>query len=302
MAEKVSVIIVTYNGIKWIDKCVGFLRNSTIPVTPIIVDNCSTDGTTSLIELTYPEVILIKSDVNLGFGKGNNIGLQKALTLGCDYFFLLNQDAWIESNTVEELILAHQNNLNYGILSPVHLNGLGDKLDFAFSHHISATNTPNLLSDLYFSRPKQIYESKFINAAAWLISRSCLEAVGLFDPIFPHYGEDDDYAFRTLSLGYKIGVVPKVKIYHDRNETNNSNLNLNVQRSYIRSLLKIKNSGGLFWGRFIYALKTDIDTFFTFLMYRRFKEARVKVVVIFRLVKNLKQIHKSYLLTNKSIK
>jgi GT2 family glycosyltransferase len=302
MAIKVAVVIVTYNGLQWIDKCVGYLRNSTIPVIPIIVDNCSTDGTASYIEKAYPEVTLIKSDINLGFGRGNNVGLRKALDIGCDYFFLLNQDAWIESNTIEDLITTHKDNMEYGILSPFHLNGLGNKLDFYFTHHLSAKSTPNIFSDLYLSQAKEIYNTQFVNAAAWLISKSCLKNVGFFDPIFPHYGEDEDYANRVLSLGFKIGVVPKAKVFHDRNETNNSNLKLNIQRSYIISIIRIKKSGQSFWSSFLYSLKVDFDSFITLLMFRKFKEAMVKAKVILMLIRNSRQVRNSFLLTKKNIK
>ncbi|GAA4426793.1 glycosyltransferase family 2 protein [Pontibacter saemangeumensis] len=296
MATKVAVIIVTYNGLQWIDKCIGLLRNSSLPLTPIVVDNCSTDGTTSYIENNYPEVMLIKSNINLGFGKGNNLGIEKGLALDYDYFFLLNQDAWIESNTVEELVVANRNNPQYGILSPMHLNGVGSSLDSLFSRYLSSYNIPEIISDLYLSKLQPVYTTNFINAAAWLVSRKCLETVGLFDPIFPHYGEDEDYAHRTLSLGYKIGLVTTVKIFHDRDNREPLNISLNLQRSYIKNVLNIKNLNGKFLANLVFVLKSEIDQLFTYLIFRRIKEAKVKGKVIYKTISNLRPIHKSYLL------
>jgi len=91
---KVSVIIVSYNFEQWIDRCLGSLRRSTSPISVIVVDNGSKDKTTQIIEKNYPEVHLIKTGANLGFGKANNIGIRYAMEQGADYFFLLNQDAW----------------------------------------------------------------------------------------------------------------------------------------------------------------------------------------------------------------
>ena len=90
---KVFVIIVTYKGKRWYDRCFGSLRQSTIPLQTIVVDNASNDGTVDYIRENYPEIYLIESKENLGFGKGNNLGLRYALDHGCDYVFLLNQDA-----------------------------------------------------------------------------------------------------------------------------------------------------------------------------------------------------------------
>jgi len=56
----------------------------------------------------------------------------------------------------------------------------------------------------------------FVNAVAWLISRECLETIGGFDPLFFHYGEDDNYSQRVIYHGFKIGVLLKVFVIHDR--------------------------------------------------------------------------------------
>jgi N-acetylglucosaminyl-diphospho-decaprenol L-rhamnosyltransferase len=97
---KVVVIIVTYNGAGWIEKCLNSLRNSSLNTDVIVIDNASTDETVSLIENLYPEVELVKRANNLGFGQANNIGLRMALDQNADFVFLLNQDAWIDQDTI----------------------------------------------------------------------------------------------------------------------------------------------------------------------------------------------------------
>ena len=72
---KVFVIVVTYKGMQWYDRCFTSLRNSTIPIQTIVVDNASGDGTVEYIKENYPEIMLIESKENLGFGKGNNLAL-----------------------------------------------------------------------------------------------------------------------------------------------------------------------------------------------------------------------------------
>ena len=93
---KIFAIVVTYNGMRWYDRCFGSLRNSDMPVETIVIDNASTDETVSYIKEHFHEVCLIESKENLGFAKANNIGIKRALDNGADYVFLLNQDAWVE--------------------------------------------------------------------------------------------------------------------------------------------------------------------------------------------------------------
>lgn len=83
---KIYFIIVTYNAMKWAEKCFSSLRNSSIPVHTIVVDNGSIDGTQDYIKSQFPDVELIQSAENLGFGKANNIGIEKAYKNGADFF------------------------------------------------------------------------------------------------------------------------------------------------------------------------------------------------------------------------
>lgn len=117
----VFVIVVSYKGGQWYDHCFSSLRASTMPLNIVVVDNASNDGSTDYIKANYPEIILIESQKNLGFGQANNKGIRYALDHGCDYVFLLNQDAWIEPSSIEILVKIHGKNGKFGILSPIHL-------------------------------------------------------------------------------------------------------------------------------------------------------------------------------------
>ena len=128
---KVAVIIVTWKGMKWIDNCLAGIRKSTCSVTTFIVDNASPDETPDYIAQNYPEIRLTRSKENLGFGKANNIAIAQAYREGFDYFFLLNQDAYLQPYTVERLLQIASTN-KYAIVSPMHLNGDGSHIDFYF--------------------------------------------------------------------------------------------------------------------------------------------------------------------------
>lgn len=212
MINNLLVIIVTYNAMPWIEKCIGSVLDSTVTSDIILIDNGSNDGTQQYVKQNYCNVIFKQSENNIGFGRANNIGLQYALENNYDYIYLLNQDAWVMPNTFELLIEHQKNNPQYGILSPIQMQA-GMQ---AFDRNFSNLCTPELFSELYFGKVKSIYSVHFVMAAHWLISRQCLFTVGGFSPTFPHYGEDTNYIDRAIYHGFKIGIVPYVEAVHDR--------------------------------------------------------------------------------------
>lgn len=209
------IVVVSYNGLRWIDACL----KSCVNYPTIVIDNASIDKTTSFIETNYPNVILLKQSINLGFGQANNIGIRYALDHGAEHVFLLNQDAYLVDNVLEKLLFFQKLNLDYGILSPIHITGNQKKLDKNFSNFMLKEKTGQFYSDFVIGNPlAPVYEVPFVNAAAWLLSKKCLEIVGGFDPLFFHYGEDDNYCQRASYHGFKIGVLPQVFVIHDREE------------------------------------------------------------------------------------
>ena len=228
---KVFAIIVTYNGAKWIEKCLTSLINSSIKTKIIVIDNFSKDNTIEIIKENFPEILLINSEENLGFAKANNLGIRYSLDQGADFFFLLNQDAWIENDTIEKMINAFEIKKDAGIVSPIHTNGSKTNLDSAFVNYIANQYTPHFISDLYFNKLSACYETNFINAACWLISRNCIEKVGGFDTsIFYHYGEDENYCQRVIYHGFKIYVVAITTICHDREDRGLKRIEENEKR------------------------------------------------------------------------
>ena len=206
---KILVIIVSYNFERWIDHCLGSLRQSAYPVDVVVIDNASKDRTIERIKQDYPEVRLIESQSNLGFGRANNIGMQIAISEGYTHVFLLNQDAWIGPDTIGILVKLSLVHPECGILSPVHLTGKGDKPDPGFGQYANIKDLAELPQKEWVSIP-------FVNAALWLIPVSVLKKMGGFCPLFYHYGEDKDFVNRLNFHHLKIGYSPQVFGYHDR--------------------------------------------------------------------------------------
>lgn len=234
-------IIVTFNGKEWIERSVESLLSSTFPSNIIVVDNASIDGTVDIIREKFPMVELVESETNLGFGKANNIGIRKAFEKGADYFFLLNQDAWVKRDTVEKLIQIQKDFPRFHILSPIHLNGLGDAIDINFQDYLANKKSPGFISDLFLQKLKPVYEGSFVNAAAWLVTSKCIQLLGGFDPLFQHYGEDTDFINRAQGKSLKLGIVPAALIYHDRDQTGKMNEMYYKNIIYNRALLYLKS-------------------------------------------------------------
>lgn len=207
----VCVIIVSYNFMPWIHRCLPSLKASIQPATVMVIDNGSQDETCRIIREQYPWVELIENRDNLGFGRANNIGIELAMKRGFEFLFLLNQDAWIEIDTLGNLIKAAHEHSSYGILSPVHLNGRGDAADFGFSEYTGIKNRKEAMQ-----LADEVTPYPFINAAMWLIPASVIRETGVFAPIFAHYGEDRNWVLRLQKRGYRLGLVKSAFGYHDR--------------------------------------------------------------------------------------
>ena len=212
---KIYAVIVTYNAMQrdWIDRCLQSLQTSTVPLTPIIIDNCSTDGTSEHVPATYPDVIWLPQDKNLGFGQANNVGIRYALEHNADYVLLLNQDAALAPDAIEKMLAVSDGE---SLLSPLHLNGDGTRIDELFRY--SLRQSVNLMADDLLIRYQlsPSYESAEICAACWFMPVALIRKIGGFNPLFFHYSEDNNYYHRMVYHGVKTLLVPDAHMYHDR--------------------------------------------------------------------------------------
>lgn len=212
---KIYSIIVTFNAMRndWINRCLSSLRDSTVKTIPIVVDNCSTDGTREFVPSQYPEVVWLPQNKNLGFGQANNIGIRYVLENNADYVLLLNQDASLHKETIRYMLEASDGT---SLISPLHLNGKGSGFDNIFRLYSLPLNS-GILEDLLINDSMAIsYESGEICAACWFMPISIIEKIGGFNPIFFHYCEDNNYYHRMRYHGIKTLLVPRAKMFHDR--------------------------------------------------------------------------------------
>jgi GT2 family glycosyltransferase len=236
LEKKITVVIVTYNGEIWIKKNIDSLLKSNYPIDIIVVDNASTDQSIALLK-EYKNIQLIQNNTNLGFGKANNIGINSAIKNGADAVFLLNQDTWIFENTITLLAEKLFENPNLGIVSPMHYSADETILDSSFNTYYNNNETE--------IDSNSIRIVPFVNAAAWLVSKECLQKVGYFEPVFNHYGEDRNFCDRVHYHKFKIGIVKNAAICHDRIVKLNSNKIL-LQSQYLVFIQIINCNNSLF--------------------------------------------------------
>jgi len=216
--EKVYAIIVTYNGLKWYDRCLGSLRKQTVKVTPVVIDNGSSDGTVDYIREHFPEAYVIDAKENLGFAKANNVGLKYALEQKADYVLLLNHDAWFTTDDgLERMIAQAEKHPEYWIVAPLQVYASSGRIESETERHLQCSCTPDydFMSDSLRGTLQDIYPSEYSCAYCWLLPRKTIETIGGFDPLFYHYGEDDNYQQRVRYHGGMVGVCPKVEVAHD---------------------------------------------------------------------------------------
>ena len=280
--KKVLVIVVSYNGVKWLERCLGSVTGDAVSVPGMAVDvyvwdNDSTDGSADFVASHFPSARLIRSAENLGFSIPNNKGMEYALQRGYDYVYLLNQDAWLEKGALETLVAAAEANPEYAVLSPLQMTDGFKELDRQFAKRagfggdtLSRTVAsrplppaepagPSLLSGRGWPEvPERVSPPKpvpFVMAAHWLVRVEALTKTGLFnETLFPFYGQDDDWCNRARYHGYKIGVVPAARAVHDRAERPEP-LDKTVFRNYYNgSLVRLCNVNRPLWLQFLWVL------------------------------------------------
>lgn len=209
LSKKASVIIVTYNHARYMrDLLSSVIAND--PLEVIVVDNGSSDGTVEIVK-QFPEVKLIKSPKNLGYGGGNNLGVRHAKG---EYVVILNPDTKVEKNWLEELLkpLEKEEKL---ITTPKILLYNGSKINTCGNivHFTGLAFTRGFNED-----PKKFETPEYLNGlsgACFAIKRDNYLEIGGFDENFFAYMEDTEFSWRAHAKGFRILYVPTSIVYHD---------------------------------------------------------------------------------------
>ena len=177
----------------------------------VVVDNNSEDGSLEQAMKLFSRAYFIKNDDNIGFSKGNNIGIRYALEKFADYVFILNNDTLVEKNTLSLLIDAMENYPLAGIGSPLVFAPDNTSVWFA-GGNIHWKNMK--ASHLYKIESEAPYPTEYISGCAMLVKKDVFKKIGLFDERFFLYYEDADFSFRAKEAGFKLIIIPSAHIRH----------------------------------------------------------------------------------------
>ena len=210
----VSVIIVNYNGKHYLKKCLSSLASQSYPaIEVILVDNGSCDGSVEYVKKEFTSVRIIESRKNLGFAKGNNLGIKEA---GGELIATLNNDTQVSSRWLEELVSAMAQDERVGMCASKMLfmknPGMINSTGICISR--SGTCWDRGIFEPDTGQYESMEEVFGPCAGAALYRRRMLEEIGLFDEDFHAYVEDTDLAFRGRLSGWKCLYVPKAVVYH----------------------------------------------------------------------------------------
>ncbi|MDL1982911.1 MAG: glycosyltransferase family 2 protein [Deltaproteobacteria bacterium] len=216
--SKIVVIVVNYNGFDDTVACLESLQLTGYDNFQIIVvDNASKINPLLELMRRFPDVIYLRSEKNLGFTGGNNLGLKKAYALKPKYIFLLNNDTVVSKNILSELYSFMENNPKMGLIGP--LNYYFDKKNIIAFSGANLNRNNGMMTFLYSDKKlsdikERIISCSFIIGAAMFIRADLIEQIGgLYNDYFLT-SEESELCIKVADLGYQLAVITSCCIWH----------------------------------------------------------------------------------------
>jgi GT2 family glycosyltransferase len=222
-----SIVIVTWNCKVYASDCVASIegQRGDISMEVIVVDNASSDGTPEMIAEQFPKVRLIRSDRNLGFARGNNVGIP--VTRG-KYVCLINPDVRVGAGCLEKMVAYMEQEPSIGLLGPK-MFGAEGKIGRSTMRFPTIWNSlcRALALDVVFKRSaifggflmrdfkhNSIQDVDVLNGWFWMTRRDAMDQVGLLDERLFMYGDDLDWCRRFHLAGWRVVFYPDADAIH----------------------------------------------------------------------------------------
>lgn len=205
MNETVHIVVPYYRGERFIFKCVGSLLQQTVPTMIWVVDN----DPSGLQHAFDPErVNVIRTKKGIGYGRAANIGVYRAISEGASKLVVSNQDVIFEREAIEKLRISNSSD----IYLPVILNYGDDNLSTYFVR-VSEQKNGLKVSDIDTEADREI-PVKHGYGACLAFSGKLVDEIGLFDPVFLMYGEDEDLFHRVRKAGGELKLCTGSRVHH----------------------------------------------------------------------------------------
>jgi GT2 family glycosyltransferase len=247
----IYVIVLNYNRRDDTLDCLSSLFRMDYPNFKVLmVDNASSDGTAEAVRREYPQAEVLQNEKNLMYAGGNNAGIKFALEHGADWVLLLNNDTVVDGRLLSRMVDAARSYPEAGVLGPMIYyyppkSGGGGEGGAGGSEargagggeskvwHPAQPGQPKIiwyaggivklwmgltahrgLRETDTGRYGTVEATDYVTGCAMLISRKCLDKVGLLDTSYGMYAEDADFSLRARNAGFKLLFVPKGKVWH----------------------------------------------------------------------------------------
>jgi N-acetylglucosaminyl-diphospho-decaprenol L-rhamnosyltransferase len=240
----VSVVVVTYDAMRWLERCLGSVQQ----YETVVVDHGSTDGTPALVRRQFPGVRLVEQE-NLGLAAGWNRGLRE--TSG-RYVLILNADAWVVGDAVDRLCSFADERPEAAVVGPKLLNP-----DGTLQRSVRGFPTLWRLGTEYFFLRKlaprsralnafyaggfdhdHVREAEFVMGACMLVRRRAAEGVGPLDEDFFLFSEETDWCYRFRQAGWKVLFYPDAEAVHVGGASHGGRMFRENLRGHLRFLAK----------------------------------------------------------------
>ncbi len=263
---KVAIVILNWNGLKYLREFLPSVMASTWPNLDIIVgDNGSTDGSVDFLNESFPGVKIIQNDKNYGFTGGYNRVLEK---VEADYFILLNSDVEVPAGWIEPVIELMESDPLIAAAAP--------KIRaFAQKDHFEHAGAAGGFIDKYgypFCRGRMFYEIEedkgqyqqsgevfWATGAAMFVKKQYWVAAKGFDDRFFAHMEEIDLCWRLKNMGYKVMYCAQSEVYHVGGGTLNTENPFKTFLNFRNNLLLLRNNLSFWRGLFIISIRFWMD-------------------------------------------
>ena len=230
---KVLVSLVNFNGTKNTLLCLDGLDSLKIEgfeLSVVVIDNASIENFQTKKQYKNFELKIIRSESNLGFSGGQNLGIKYGLEKKVDYFLVLNNDVIIEENLLSELLRTFIEEKNCGIVSPKIYFAKGyefhkDRYEESEKGRViwyagGRIDWQNIIAshrgvdDVDNGQYQELEKTDFASGCCAMIKKEVFERVGLFDEKYFLYYEDNDLSQRAKKTGFEIYYQPKATLWH----------------------------------------------------------------------------------------
>jgi len=247
---ELSIIIVNWNTKELLKACLTSIYETArdYEFEVIVVDNASSDGSCEMIEEEFTGVKLIKSNINVGFAKANNQGIEASIG---KYILFLNPDTMGKENSLANMVDALRSNQDIGVIGSVLVNLDGSPQasygKFPTVNNMLALNIlPMSLkrAGINIPRDNRFFKVDYVAGASLMTRKEVIEQVGGFDERFFAYFEETDFCYRVSNKGWKIVIDNSAEVIHIRGQSLNQLEDRRLEIFY-ESLFKyfLKNKG-----------------------------------------------------------